>query len=119
MFMTSHAPLGTGWLAWHFQRVYNFSEYLKLNGYFSNYGFSIWSSCKDCSLDAGNGENKIYLSSHFFPHLPYLIINHYFGQDERRFKKLGYLGMLWYMTVNFFNRHNLQHFEKAKVNYWD
>ena len=47
------------------------------------------------------------------------IVNHYFGQDERRFKKLGYLGMLWYMIVNFFNRHNLQHFEKAKVNYWD
>lgn len=44
---------------------------------------------------------------------------HYFGQDERRFKKLGYLGMLWYMTVNFFNRHNLQHFEKTKVNYWN
>ena len=67
--MASHAPLGTDWLPWHFQRIYNFSEYLKLNGYFSNYGFSIWSSCKDCSLDAGNGENKIYLSSHFFPHL--------------------------------------------------
>ncbi len=45
--------------------------------------------------------------------------DHYFGQDERRFKKLGYLGMLWYMTVNFFNRNNLKHFEKAKVNYWN
>ena len=47
------------------------------------------------------------------------IIHHHFGQDERRFKKLGYLGMMWYMTVNFFNRNNLKHFEKAKVNYWD
>jgi len=45
--------------------------------------------------------------------------DHYFGQDERRFKKLGYLGMLWYMTINFFNRNNLKHFEKAKVNYWN
>ena len=80
--MASHAPLGTDWLPWHFQRIYNFSEYLKLNGYFSNYGFSIWSSCKDCSLDAGNGENKIYLSSHFFSHLPYLTINHYFGKEN-------------------------------------
>jgi glycosyltransferase involved in cell wall biosynthesis len=44
---------------------------------------------------------------------------HYFGQDERRFKKLGYLGMLGYMISNFFNRHNLAHFEKAKVDYWD
>ena len=47
------------------------------------------------------------------------IANHYFGQDERRFKKLGYLGMMWYMTVNFFNRNNLAYFEKAKVNYWN
>jgi glycosyltransferase involved in cell wall biosynthesis len=57
--------------------------------------------------------SKRYHANHF------RIGNHCFGQDERRFKKLGYLGMLWYMTVNFFNRHNLQHFEKAKVNYWD
>ena len=89
IFMASHAPLGTDWLPWHFQRIYNFSEYLKLNGYFTNYGFSIWSSCKDCSLDAGNGENKIYLSSHFFPHLPYLIINHYFGEEN--LKLFGHL----------------------------
>jgi hypothetical protein len=82
IFMQNYAPLGSDWLPWHFQRIYNFSEYLKLNGYFSNYGFSIWSSCKDCSLDAGNGENKLYLSSHFFSHLPYLTINHYFGKEN-------------------------------------
>jgi hypothetical protein len=80
--MASHAPLGTDWLPWHFQRIYNFSEYLKLNGYFSNYGFSIWSSCKDCSLDAGNEENKIYLSIYIFSNLPYVIINHYFGAEN-------------------------------------
>lgn len=49
----------------------------------------------------------------------FTIMNHYFGQDERRFKKLGYLGMLKYMTINFFNRNNLQHFEKTNVNYWN
>lgn len=57
--------------------------------------------------------SKQYHANHF------KIGNHYFGQDERRFTKLGYLGMLWYMTVNFFNRNNLKHFENAKVNYWD
>jgi len=81
-FMASHAPLGTDWLSWHFQRIYNFSEYLKLNGYFSNYGFSIWSICKDCSLDAGYEENKIYLSLYIFSNLPYVIINHYFGVEN-------------------------------------
>ena len=58
------------------------------------------------------------LSKQYAPE-KFMIGGHYFGQDERRFKKLGYLGMLKYMTVNFFNRHNLKHFEKAKVNYWD
>jgi hypothetical protein len=82
IFMQSHAPLGTDWLPWHFQRIYNFSEYLKLNGYFSNYGFSIWSICKDCSLDAGYEENKIYLSLYIFSNLPYVIINHYFGVEN-------------------------------------
>mgnify|MGYP006147232957 CR=1 FL=1 len=82
IFMQSHAPLGTDWLPWHFQRIYNFSEYLKLNGYFSNYGFSIWSICKDCSLDAGYEENKIYLSLYIFSNLPYVIINHYFGAEN-------------------------------------
>jgi len=80
--MTSHAPLGTGWLAWHFQRVYNFSEYLKLNGYFSNYGFSIWSICKDCSLDLEQWSDKIYLSANFSFQLPYIFINHYFGAEN-------------------------------------
>ena len=82
IFMQSHAPLGTDWLPWHFQRIYNFSEYLKLNGYFSNYGFSIWSICKDCSLDSEQWSNKIYLTGTFFSKLPYIFINHYFGAEN-------------------------------------
>jgi len=39
------------------------------------------------------------------------IIKHYFGQDSRRFKKMGYLGMGKYLVKNFINRNN-----KA---YWD
>ena len=82
MLMSNYAPLGTDWLPWHFQRIYNFSEYLKLNGYFSNYGFSIWSTCKDCGLSPQNEINKIYLSLNIFSNLPYVIINHYFGVEN-------------------------------------
>ena len=39
------------------------------------------------------------------------ILKHYFGQDSRRFKKMGYLGMGKYLVKNFINRNN-----KA---YWD
>lgn len=60
-----------------------------------------------------------YILSKQYDAKKFVIVNHYFGQDERRFTKLGYLGMLWYMTVNFLNRNNLKHFEKAKVNYWN
>lgn len=60
-----------------------------------------------------------YILSKQYATKKFAIANHYFGQDERRFKKLGYLGILWYMTTNFFNRHNLQHFEKSNVNYWN
>jgi glycosyltransferase involved in cell wall biosynthesis len=34
------------------------------------------------------------------------ILNHYYGQDDRRFKKMGYFGMLKYMMINFWNRNN-------------
>jgi len=65
-FMSNNSPLGTEWLPWHYQRLFNFSEYLKLNGYFSNFGFSIWSFCENCNLNFENWTDKIYLSYTFF-----------------------------------------------------
>lgn len=48
------------------------------------------------------------------------IINHYFGQDSRRFKKMGYFGMAWYLIKNFWNRNNEKYWkEKDYSNYWD
>jgi glycosyltransferase involved in cell wall biosynthesis len=68
--------------------------------------------------------NKYHTSEDYILSVQYnpkkfAIVNHYFGQDERRFNKLGYWGMLKYMTINFFNRNNLRHFEKTNVKYWD
>jgi len=60
-----------------------------------------------------------YILSKQYDPKKFMIVDHYFGQDERRFNKLGYLGMLRYMIINFFNRNNLKHFEKANVEYWD
>ena len=82
LFMSNYAPLGTDWLSWHAQRIYNFSEYLKLNGFFSSYGFSIWSQCEDCSLNLENWQNKIYLSVNIFSIFPYVIINDFFGSNN-------------------------------------
>ena len=80
-FMSSHAPLGVDWLPWHLQRIYNSVEYVKLNGYFSSYGFSIWSSCQDCGFAVTEWAGKIYLSSSVFKIFPNIILNHFWGFD--------------------------------------
>jgi hypothetical protein len=80
IFMSINSPLGVDWLDWHFQRIFNFSEYLIKNGLFSNYGFSIWSKCIDCVLNQENWSEKIYLSTNFFSNLPYIFFNKFFGE---------------------------------------
>ena len=51
-----------------------------------------------------------FLSRKYSPR-KFRIVKHHFGQDSRRFKKMGYLGMAKYLVKNFINRNN-----KA---YWD
>ena len=51
-----------------------------------------------------------FLSRKYSPK-KFRIIRHHFGQDSRRFKKMGYMGMAKYLVKNFVNRNN-----KA---YWD
>jgi hypothetical protein len=74
-FMAGHAPRGVDWLLWHLQRIYNAVQYVKVNGYFSSYGFSIWSLCQDCGFTVSEWVGNIYLSRNAFTLLPYLVIN--------------------------------------------
>lgn len=46
------------------------------------------------------------------------IIEHYFGQDSRRFKKMGYFGMAWFLIQNFLNRNNPSYWNKLDNKYW-
>lgn len=47
------------------------------------------------------------------------ILNHHFGQDSRRFKKMGYLGMAVYLIKNFVNRNNKEYWDKLDSSkYW-
>ena len=52
-----------------------------------------------------------YFLSRMYSPRKFRIMRHHFGQDSRRFKKMGYLGMGKYLIKNFINRNN-----KA---YWD
>ena len=47
------------------------------------------------------------------------LMNHYFGQDNRRFEKMGYFGMAWYLIKNFWNRNNEKHWDNIDYSkYW-
>jgi glycosyltransferase involved in cell wall biosynthesis len=48
------------------------------------------------------------------------LVNHYFGQDSRRFRKMGYFGMSKYLIKNFWNRNNKTHWDKLDSSkYWN
>jgi len=59
-----------------------------------------------------------FLSKKYSPR-KFKIIRHHFGQDSRRFKKMGYLGMGKYLIKNFVNRNNKKYWESLYHNkYW-
>ncbi len=85
VFMGKHAPAGVEWATYHNQRLFNAVEYLRLNGYFTNFGFSIWSSCADCDLSSSIWEKKIYLSASALKLAPYIILNSLGGEELFRY----------------------------------
>ena len=71
---------------------------------------------KDKFDELGGFSEKYGVSEDFFLSKQYdvnkfKLVNHYFGQDSRRFDIMGYFGMAWYLLKNFWNRNN--------KNYWD
>jgi glycosyltransferase involved in cell wall biosynthesis len=59
-----------------------------------------------------------FLSRQYSPR-KFRIIRHHFGQDSRRFKKMGYFGMAQYLVKNFVNRNNQDYWEKMDSSrYW-
>jgi glycosyltransferase involved in cell wall biosynthesis len=60
-----------------------------------------------------------FLSRQYSPK-KFRILNHHFGQDSRRFKKMGYFGMAAYLIKNFVNRNNKQYWERLDSSkYWN
>jgi len=59
-----------------------------------------------------------FLSRKYSPK-KFRIIRHHFGQDSRRFKKMGYMGMAKYLVKNFVNRNNKDYWDKLDSSkYW-
>jgi glycosyltransferase involved in cell wall biosynthesis len=59
-----------------------------------------------------------FLSRKYSPR-KFRIIRHHLGQDSRRFKKMGYMGMARYLVKNFVNRNNKQYWDSLdNSKYW-
>jgi len=60
-----------------------------------------------------------FLSRKYSPK-KFKIVSHYFGQDSRRFKKMGYFGMATYLIKNFINRNNKAYWDNLDSSkYWN
>ena len=61
-----------------------------------------------------------YFLSRMYSPKKFRIIKHHFGQDSRRFKKMGYFGMTRYLMKNFINRNNKTYWERLDSSkYWN
>ena len=61
-----------------------------------------------------------YFLSRMYSPKKFRILNHYFGQDSRRFKKMGYFGMGYYLIRNFTNRNNKAYWDNLDSSkYWN
>ena len=59
-----------------------------------------------------------FLSRKYSPK-KFRLIRHHFGQDSRRFKRMGYLGMAKYLVKNYINRNNKAYWDKLdNSRYW-
>lgn len=59
-----------------------------------------------------------FLSRKYHPR-KFRIIRHHLGQDSRRFKKMGYMGMTKYLVKNFVNRNNKKYWDSLdNSKYW-
>ena len=79
---------------------------------------------KDKFDEYGGFSEKYGVSEDFFLSKKYdvkkfKLINHYFGQDSRRFEIMGYFGMAWYLIKNFWNRNNERYWDTVDYSkYW-
>jgi glycosyltransferase involved in cell wall biosynthesis len=60
-----------------------------------------------------------FLSRKYSPK-KFRIVKHHFGQDSRRFRKMGYFGMGKYLVKNFINRNNKKYWDSLDSSkYWN
>lgn len=80
---------------------------------------------RDKFIEYGKFPDKYATSEDFFlsrmysPH-KFAILNEYAGQDSRRFQKMGYTGMAYYLLKNFLHRNDEEYWNNLDGSkYWD
>jgi GT2 family glycosyltransferase len=69
-------------------------------------------------FDETLNHSEDYFFSRKIPKERFRILNCKIGQDDRRFKKMGYYGMLKMIINNFINKNNVEYFKKD-IGYWN
>jgi glycosyltransferase involved in cell wall biosynthesis len=66
------------------------------------------------------GTSEDFFLSKMYDVKKFKLVKHYLGQDSRRFQKMGYFGMAWYLIKNFWNRNNYKYWNQADYSkYWN
>lgn len=66
------------------------------------------------------GTSEDFFLSKMYDVKKFKLMNHYLGQDSRRFQKMGYFGMAWYLIKNFWNRNNYKYWNETDYSkYWN
>lgn len=66
------------------------------------------------------GTSEDFFLSKMYDPKKFNLVKHYFGQDSRRFQKMGYFGMAWYLIKNFWNRDNEDYWNRTDYSkYWN
>lgn len=66
------------------------------------------------------GTSEDFFLSKMYDVKKFKIVNHYLGQDSRRFQKMGYFGMALYLIQNFLNRNNIEYWQRKDYSkYWN
>jgi glycosyltransferase involved in cell wall biosynthesis len=68
-------------------------------------------------FDESVTQSEDYLLSKKYNRKDFTILKQYAGQDDRRFKKMGYTGFLKLIVKNYLNRKDVGYFRKD-TNYW-
>jgi glycosyltransferase involved in cell wall biosynthesis len=63
-------------------------------------------------------QSEDFILSKQYDKSKFIILDHFVGQDERRFTDMGYITFIKLLTINYINRDNKQYFYKAYRNYW-